>query len=376
MVVAPRLRLPIGCLGALALIAAVEATLGALPGRFADPASLNWRLSLAAAEGATGRNCAVACVGDSLMKIGVLPGPIAAATGRTAHNFAMGRAPAPASYFLLQRMIAAGARPQTVVVDFKPSMLAGGPKFNLRQWQEVLRPGEMIELTRQAGGAPFLAEIAVGRLLPSWRGRWEIREAIGSALLGQFAPTFRNNRLAQRNWGVNGGTHLNGSRAVFDGTIPDESRRKLIIPRWECHRANVVFVRRFLDLADAHGINVVWLVAPSSPELQDLRVTEGGDAAYIAFIREQQRRHPRLVVVDGRHAGYPTAAFADATHLNARGTAPLSRDLGAILAALDRTPAPAPRWLPLPPFTDQPLDPRAEDIDRSTAIVDAELRRR
>lgn len=365
-------RPPIGCLGALILVALIEAGVGSLPGRFADPASLNWRLSLAAAEGATGASCEVACLGDSLMKIGVLPGPLAAATGRTAHNFAMGRAPAPATYFLLRRMLLAGARPRTVVVDFKPSMLAGGPKFNLRQWQEVLRPGEAIELARQAGGASFLAEVALGRLLPSWRGRWEIREAVASALLGRVAPTYRNNRLARRNWGINGGAHLNGPGAVFDGTVRPESRRKLIIPRWECHRANATFVRRFLDLADAHGIDVVWLVAPSSPELQALRESEGGDAAYAAFIRDQQRRHPRLAVVDGRHAGYPTAAFADATHLNARGTAALSHDLGQLLARRD----PAARWLPLPPFRDRPLDPRAEDADRSAAAVDAELLRR
>jgi len=364
---------PCGVLGALVLVILVEASLGAVPLRFTDPASLNWRLSLAEAEGIPARSCQVACLGDSLVKIGVLPRVIEALTGRSARNFAMGRAPAPATYFLLRRLLASGARPTTVVVDFKPSMLAGGPKFNLRQWQETLHFGETRELTSRAGGFPFLVEITLGRLLPSWRGRWEIREATMSALLGQVAPTYRNNRLAQRNWGSNGGTHLNGSRTSFDGQITGESLKKLIVPRWQCHRVNALYVEKFLALAESHGVAVLWLIAPSSPELQALRETQGGDAAYTAFIQAQQRRHPTLTVIDGRHAGYATSTFADATHLNGRGASALSHELAQLLA---RPADLASKWVPLPSYRDWPLDASAEDIERSTAIIDAELIRR
>ena len=368
-----RCRVPLGALGALILLALVEVSLGGAPLRFADPASLSWRLSLAAAEGAPGSTCQVACLGDSLVKIGVLPRVIEATTGQAAYNFAMGRAPAPATYFLLRRLLANGSRPRTIVVDFKPSILAGGPKFNLREWQAVLRPSEAVELANTAGGVRFLVEIALGRLLPSWRGRWEIREAIAAALANRVAPTYRNNRLALRNWGINAGTHLNGSQACFDGQIAEESRRKLVIPRWECHRANAIYVEKFLALAAAHGVAVVWLIAPSSPELQALREQTGGDAAFAAFVQAAQRRHPTLSVVDGRHSGYATATFADATHLNGRGAATLSHELALLLTH----PADlAGKWVALPPFRTWDLGVSAEAIERSTAIIDAELLRR
>ena len=373
MVGNPRWRVPAGMLGALALILAVEVVVDSHPLRFANSASLSWRLSFDRATQATNPSAEIICLGDSLVKIGILPRMIQAATGQTAENLAMGHAPAPATYFLLQRLLDAGHRPRTVVVDFKPSMLAGGPRFNLREWQEVLHPTEAVELTHHAGGLAFLVEITLGRVLPSYRSRWEIREAIGSALGGQVAATYRNNRLALRNWTINKGTHLNGSSQPFSGTITPESRRKLIIPNWACHRANKIYVEKFLKLADAHKIKVVWLIAPSSPELQALRETKGRDPAYAAFVAEAQRRHPWITVIDARRAGYPTSTFADATHLNGRGAATLSHEIAQILARPENLAA---KWVTLPSFLDRPIGSTHEDIEVSTAIIDAELIRR
>ena len=359
----------------MVLVALVEMTLASFPLRFTDTASLNWRSSFDAARPAIepGVACQVACLGDSLMKIGVLARVVEASTGLQTHNFAMGRAPAPATYFLLHRLLDAGIKPQTILVDFKPSMLAGSPRLFLRQWQEVLSPAEAVELAHHAGGLSFLVEIALGRFLPSVRDRWEIREAIAATLGGRIAPTYRNNRLALRNWRINGGSHLNGPNAIFDGVISPQSRRKLIIPRWECHRANAIYVDKFLALAESRGIPVVWLIAPSSPELQFLRETQGGDVAYANFIASVQRKHTSLTVVDARFAGYPTSSFADATHLNGRGSATLSHELARLLAHGESLDA---HWVSLPPYRDWPIDAPAEDIERSTAIIDADLIRR
>lgn len=366
-------RVPFGAAGALALIVLIEAIIGTQPLRFATTASLSWRLSFDRAVD-PGEAVEVACLGDSLVKIGVLPRVIEATTGRSAANFAMGHAPAPATYFLLRRMLAAKILPRTIVVDFKPSMLAGGPRFNLREWQEVLEPSEAAELSRQAGGVRFFTEIALGRLLPSLRYRFEIREALAATWDGRVPATYRNNRLALRNWTINRGTHLNGSSSPFDGQISTESRRKLIIPHWVCHRANQAFVEKFLALAEANRIQVIWLLAPSSPELQALRTAVGRDAAYAAFVAAQQRNHANITVVDGRFAGYPTIAFADATHLNGRGAATLSHDLAEILDQGDRSARLG--WVSLPAYRDRALEVPAEDIERSTAIIDAELIRR
>ncbi len=369
-----RWRVPTGLIGMLVLVGLVETGIEAHPLRFASSASLSWRLSFERATDPTTPGPTIVCLGDSLVKIGVLPRVIEAATGGRVENYAMGHAPAPATYFLLRRMLKAGQCPRTILVDFKPSMLAGGPKFNLREWQEVLRPAEAVELASHAGGIPFLVEITLGHILPSWRSRFEIREAVASALRGEVAPTYRNNQLALRNWTINKGTHLNGPNARFDGVIAPDSRAKLIIPKWRVHDANKVYVDRFFQLAAAHKIAVVWLIAPSSPELQTLRASRGGDAAYAASIAAIRDRYPTVRVVDGRFAGYPTSTFADATHLNGRGAATLSHDLAQILTQSDS--GAASRWVDLPTYRDWPLDVLAEDIERSTAILNADWLRR
>ena len=363
---------PIGGLGALVLVALIELILSRQPLRFTDTASLSWRLAMTAAT-KSAEPCRVACLGDSLVKIGVLPNVIEAVTGRSTHNFAMARAPAPATYFLLRRMLDAGARLDAIVVDFKPSILAGGPRFNLRQWQETLYPSEAAELASLAGGVRFFNEIVLGQILTSYRDRWEIREAISAALTNQVASTYRNNRLALRNWRVNGGAHLNGSKLAIRGALADESRRKLIIPRWMCHRVNAIYVEKFLKLAESRKIAVYWLIAPSSPGLQVLRESEGGDVAYADFIATMQRKHPSVTVIDGRRSGYDSSTFADATHLNGRGASTLSHELARILTRAGSLTA---KWISLPLFRDWSLDAPGEDIDRSTQVIDAELIRR
>ena len=362
---------PVGFLGMIALVVLVESTLALHPLRFTETASLSWRVA-AEAIPREAKGCEVAVLGDSLVKIGVIPEVIRAGSGRSTYNFAMAQAPAPASYFLLRRLIEAGGRPTSLVVDFKPSVLAGGPRFSLRHWQSALKLRELIELSRESGSPRLLVEIGLGQILPSYRDRTEIREAVRSSLLGESAPTFATNRLALRNWSMNRGAHLNSSRSPFPGDVSPEVHKKLLTEGWKCHRINEIYVEKLMKLAEAHQIPVVWLIPPLPPQLQAARERSGADAAYLKFARSIQARHRGLTVVDGRHSGYDDATFADHTHLNGRGAIGLSRDLALIL----RSPEGRPRWVDLPRFSDRPGTFSVEDVDQSRVALEVEATRR
>ncbi len=362
-----RSRIPAGLLGCLALIAAVEAGVARRPLQFADTASLSWRLAFESAPREAG-GCRVACLGDSLVKIGVMPRIIEAGTGLPAHNFAMAQAPAPATYFLLRRLLGAGARPSALIVDFKPSVLVGGPKYSLRPCQEALTLRESVDLAIEANNPRLFAELVAGRAFASVRSRLEVREAIRFTLFGLASPTARNNRLGRRNWASNLGAHLNPWDRHFDGAIDPDHLRRLSVDRWKCDPTNARFVDRLLGLADAHAIPVFWLVPPPSPPLQAAREASGVDAAYSDFIRGRQAAHPTLTVVDARHSGYGATEFADATHLNGRGATALSHELAAIVGRRQEQP----RWVDLPAYRERPADPLAEDLDRSRLALQAE----
>ena len=364
-----RSRWPAGFLGMLALVATVEATIARHPLRFNDTASLSWRLGFEAIS-REARSCEVACLGDSLVKIGVIPEVIRSGSGRSTYNFAMAQAPAPATYFALRRLIESGGHPSAIVLDFKPSVLAGSPRYSLRHWQTVLSLRESLELARDARSASLLVEILLGRLLPSYRDRLEIREAVRSAILGEEAPTFATNRLALRNWGINRGAHLNSSRVPFPGDVSPEIHKKLLSDAWKCHRVNASYVDRILSLAEARQIPVYWLIPPLSPQLQARREQSGVDSAFVALVASMQAKHPGVTVVDGRHSGYDNSTFADHNHLNGRGAIAMSRDLATILGEG------RPRWVDLPRFVDRPGAFPIEDVDQSRVALDGSAIRR
>ena len=366
-----RWRCPWGLVGMAVLVAVSESWFAGHPLRFCNTASLSWRLGVEAIPAEAAR-CEVACLGDSLVKIGVIPEVIRSGTGRRAHNFAMAQAPAPETYFVLRRLLEAGGHPSAIVVDFKPSILAGGPRLSLRHWQEVLGLREALELARDSGNAKLLPEVLLGRALPSLRSAPEIREAIRADLAGETSATHQTNRLALRNWGKNLGAHFNSPGVAPPGELDEEQYAKLRSDEWRCHRVNALYVDRLLALAASRGVAVYWVIPPLSPGLQARRERSGVDAAYLDFVRSMQARHPGLTVVDGRRSGYGAGSFADASHLNGPGAMAFSHELAAILARS----GPGPGWVELPRYRDWPTDVPAEDINQSRIALEAETTRR
>lgn len=361
---------PWGLIGMLGLVAAIESSVARDVLDFSDPVSLSWRLAAAAArDEAPGRS--ILCAGDSLVKHGIIPKVIAARSGRDALNLAVARGPAPATYFLVRRALEAGARPAALLVDFKPSVLIGGPSFNLRYWQGFLTPREGLELARSARSGTLFFEMAVGRLLPSFRTRHEIRGNLRAALRGETDPLRAINRTCLRNWTLNDGANVAAKNPAFDGTVGPDDSRKLLTHVFHCHRVNFEYIDRLLAMADGRDIPVYWILPPLAPRLQARRDESGADAGYVRFVRSLQARYPGLTVIDGRHAGYDHTLFVDATHLDGQGAYALSLDVGDVLrrdldGVRERT-----RWVDLPAYRASPVEVAIEDVEQSRRALSA-----
>src|SRR5947209_2918687 len=146
MVGPPRSRvargpIPCGLLGMVALVVAVESFVVRHELDFMPWGTSAWvvadRASRREAPGSE-----FLFLGDSLVKMGLLPLVVEAETGRRAYNLGICAAQAPVPYFMLRRVLEAGARPAAVVVDYKPNLLVGGPRDFGRNWAELLTPRE------------------------------------------------------------------------------------------------------------------------------------------------------------------------------------------------------------------------------------------
>jgi hypothetical protein len=361
-------RVPWGVLGMLGLMVAIESFVARHPLDFSDPVSLNWQLGARAARD-EGPGCSILCLGDSLVKHAVMPKVVAAHTGRRVVNLALARGPAPATFFLLRRALEAGTRPEAIVVDFKPSVLVGSPRYNLRYWQEIVSPRECLELARTSGGGSLPTSIVLGRLLPTFRSRLEVRDALLAALRGEVPPMRPINRVCRRNWRVNDGANVGARNPAFTGEVGPDEHRMLLSHLWYCHRANAAHVRRLLDLTAARGIRVYWLLPPLSPQLQARREQSGAEAGYLRFIQSMHARYRHLTIVDGRHASYDHTLFVDATHLNGQGANTLSTDLAALLDRDRAALVPGPRWVDLPAYRPRPVIVPLEDVEQSRRVL-------
>jgi hypothetical protein len=275
------------------------------------------------------------------------------------------------SYFLLRRVLEAGARPSAVILDVKPSILLGSPDYNIRYWQEVLTLRESLDLASADRHFTLFVKVLVGRVLPSFRSRHEIRGALVAALRGEASPLRSINQVCQRNWRANSGANVAAKNPGFTGVVDPEQRRNLHTNIWHTHRANTTYLTRILELTRERGIPVYWLLPPLAPALQAQREESGAEKGYEKFIGSMQARFSHLTVVDGRHSGYEPRLFVDATHLDGQGANTLSGDLARLLKRELSASSHANRWLPLPAYRDMPALAAWEDIDQSKKIASA-----
>lgn len=336
-----RKALPWGFLGMLALVWVGEGAVARFGGDFLPMLSCCWRdAARAATHEAVGSE--VLCLGDSQVKLGVLPRAVEAETGRSVYNLAVHRGSPASSYFLLRRALDAGARPRAAVVDFSPGLLATPLRYNAPLWPHLAGPRDLFNLFIHSRDPHLAAQILAGWLLPSVEARDGIRDAVVASLRGEESPLKRSTQDYRRDWTVHRGAQPHPPRPGF--TDPES---RAAAPAWRCRRENEVYVRKFLSLAAEHRITVYLLIPPFSPATQARRNRNGQEAAFDRFVEGLLRGAPGFTVVDGRGLGLEKTDFIDPVHVNERGASRLSAALAAVLA----TGGPAPGWVELRPPT-------------------------
>ena len=341
-------RWPAGLLGMLALVIGVERYVARHDAKFTTIAAASWRRSGESVREAA--RSAVVCLGDSLVKHGVVPPVLAERAGVSAYNLAVPKGQAAGSYFLFRRLLDSGARPKALVVDGEK--LEADPAGLVRVWPELLGLRDCAELALELRDPGFFGSVVLAELIPSYRARTEIRLSVTKALAGAYPEETQALPVYWRNWRRNGGAQ---PLPPFDMSKGDPRPKMLedsgyMPAHWACHPKNAVYVDRLLDLAEARGVPVFWVMPPYHPEVQARREKFGLNAYYRFFLNRLLERHPNLTVVDGRTAEYPADVLADMTHLDRVGAVTFTEALGGVIRDRLAPGADAPRWVVLPKY--------------------------
>lgn len=313
------------------------------------------------------RESRILCFGDSMIKNGILPRTIEAKSGKPAYNLSLLGGHSPASYFLLDRALRAGAKPETVIVDFERARLARAPNDpeDNYPWASLLTVAESLDLAWISHDAALGGRLVLSKLLPSVHLRPDLRATVRLKLQGQSNMSHWGQTVFRRNLRLNRGALIHQPKPNLTelSVRPDAAR---VFAHWEPKPGNLRYVDRFLERCQKEGIHVLWLMPPISSGLQANFDQGHAEEEWVTYARRQQKRFPNLTVVDGRRAGYPITVFSDATHLDRRGAAVLSTAVAGLLGP-DGTPTPG--WHSLAPFPGVWDDPRTEDLDQSGAVL-------
>ena len=206
------------------------------------------------------------------------------------------------TYF--RRALASGARPSAVVLDVHPAFLASPYEVH-DGWSDLLGFRDCVDMAWTLKDARYLAATGAGQGVPFGLPAARDPQAASLACVPRRA---RLDALRQppRTSGTTGATKGRSSppapgisRPGHERLPADPDGTGVPVPP----RAKRLYIRRFLDLAAAHGIRVYWLVMPLAPALQHAREVKGRDAEYTRFVRSF-RGYPNLVVLDARRSGY------------------------------------------------------------------------
>jgi hypothetical protein len=341
--------------------------------RFSSPLVQDWKQSGRFARRQACRN-EILCFGDSMMKFGIAPRVIESRLGKRALSLAIFASPPSADFFLFRRALESGSRPAAVIVDFLPfhffSNACGNPDFT-RSWPVLTGPRDWLDLASRTRNPDLLAAIVLGRLLPSVRSRYEIRDNIRAAFRGEDVTIGKAIANLLR--------HIRNNRgAMFSPSNPHSPEKIEDSYPWTYNESatyvpeTMAYIRRFFDLAAERGIPVFLLLPPMHPVTQSSYDRNGLTAINTRFARAAVSRYPNVVLIDGRRAGFDHTLFCgDKVHLNARGGAALSLEVAAIIRRHLANPAASPRWIDLPSIHGHPSEMPRKDFETSIAAMEA-----
>ena len=217
-------RWPWGFLGLVVVVGLVENGLGRHEIHYSTEWSAAWKRAGEAAR-KEAVQADLLCFGDSLVMHGVAPRILEKRLGRSAYNVAVFKGQAPSSYFLLKAALDAGARPSAVLIDGE--LLTDNPLEMVRLWPELASYEELFDLAWTAHRAEFFGSVALGRLMPSVRMRYEVREFAAARLEGRDYSARLALAPRMRNWTQNLGANIRprggragGNRGEDAGGVP------------------------------------------------------------------------------------------------------------------------------------------------------------
>jgi hypothetical protein len=318
------------------LVILVEAALARYDWGFRNQQGLRWRFRDRAARREAPR-AEVLCLGDSLLHCAIKPEVIEARLGLPTYNLALPGGPPPVSYFLLRHALDSGAKPRAILVDFIAHLLDRSPRSFEQVLPQVASFRECLDLAWSARDSEFLATLALGSLLPSYRDRQGVRVRVASLLGRQTEDQDDSDDLAAR------------EAKVYDHLIYPDA--------WRCSAVNASYVRRFLDLAASLDIPVFWILPPFRDEALARREQSGLEASYTEFVRSVQAEYPTLTVIDGRPMGGSSATHLDPIHLSPPGASAFSREVADVLARRLSGGPSRPEWVELRPANSPDREP-------------------
>lgn len=353
-------RFPRGFAGMLVLVTAIELLIGNNPFRVETFLGVNTRFVRKSLARESPR-CDILCLGDSLVKDGVQPRVLEQRLGRKAYNLAVPAALALETYFVVRRLLARGARPAALIVDFDPFALATDPRIIAPDVAEMLSPVDSCQLGWAAGDANFGGSLLTACLLPSARCRLRLHRDLAEVLLdGRYHSRDRSMWRYWQSWRANQGSQAMVRKPGARDPIFDPDHAHDAGQPWTPNPVNCEFVIHFLEATERSSVPVIWLLPPLCPVHQRVREKWGVDEAYAAFVRSLSDRFQHVTVIDARHAGYPATVFTDMTHLDWQGGYALTAGLADLLAGSDWQRS---RWMKAPAFKPPPPGLRLDTVD-------------
>lgn len=344
-----------GLLGMLALVVTTETFIIHRGTGLGAAQAWMWN-SCGRAASRSSKDCQVVCLGDSQVKHGLMTNVLEDRLHLRTMNLAFSGCQAPASYFQLERILKAKAKPTAVVVDFYPVLLGHGLEENTYRWAELLSVPEAFDLARTAQDSSFFAWVMTGRLLPCVRFRLDMREIITSRLRGEQAPPTDRVHVFRRNTAKNRGTLVFEKNPTpwMTNDIPGWLN-SAFLPDRVGNACNMRYVDRFLKLACEHKIPVFWVVPPDHPKFEASKDEAGINDRYTHLLNRAVAKFPNVVILDARHSAYPSGVFFDQSHLDRDGAATLTAQVANVIRGHLAGNLPS-RFVNLPAY--QPEDPK------------------
>jgi hypothetical protein len=318
----------------------------------------SWRSSHEAAR-TEAPACDILALGDSLFKCGLQPTFLEERLGVRAYNLAVLRSQPEANLVLLERALAAGARPRLVLIETFPGVLMAAPRINAAEWPLILDPGHVLRLSWLAADLRLPILAAGEALLPSLRARDELRAAVRDFIVNADANTASEPRLTRERReraALRGSVRMPDVPDFADPVPPAAGGRAGRSPAWRCRPEHEDALRRLVARIEKAGARPVWVVAPFAPSVRERAAVFGVDALFDDLIARVRQAAPSLVVVDARKLNLPRSSFYDPHHLSVSGAVAFSTALADALAPILPVPADRPidRLIVLRPGQPQP----------------------